>query len=281
MKPSNGIFLIAVFAALTLSAFAQAPTTPAPEANKCFEVVGTADYYFGSIDGDTPVNHTFIFKNNCKDVIEIDQARASCGCTAAVISEKVIPPGGEAKVEVKFTPVKGSRGKVQKTVSVYLKGNAEVHTMLRFSADVKSELDIQPQYIQLLGAEVGTSISGKASVKNMTTEDLEIIELPFTATSYADTSKAGGQSTVSIPLNKAKVSPSAFTLKPGESKEVTVTVTPEYKGQLNGQLRIKTKKSEAFLQVFGIVRGKGEADPSAPAPDQTIESHTIQKVQGK
>jgi hypothetical protein len=272
MKRFFALAVLVVLAASTLSASAQTPPTPgtpaAAEANKCFQLVGTADYYFGTIDQDTPVDHTFIFKNTCKEIIEIDQVRPSCGCTAAVVTEKVIKPGEEAKVEVKFTPPKGTRGKVTKTVSLYLKGQTDVHTMLRFSADVKSELDIQPQYIQLLGGEVGTPISGKATIKNMTTENLEIIELPFNATSYADTAKTGPASTVAIPLNNGKVTPTSFTLKPGEAKEVTVTVTPEYKGQLNGSLRVKTKKSEAFVQVFGIIRGKGETDaaPGLSAP---------------
>jgi hypothetical protein len=250
--------------ALLVAGFAvQAQTTPptAPVIDtKCFEIVGTADFSFGTIEQDASVEHTFIFKNNCKETIEIDRAQASCGCTAAILSEKIIKPGTEAKVQIKFKPPMGTRGKVQKTVSVFLKGETQPHTVLRFSADVKTELDIQPQYIQLLGAEVGTPVTGKATVKNVSTDEIEITDMPFSATSYADTSQAGGASTVAIPLIKASITPSSLKLKPNESQEITVSLTPEFKGQVNGSLRIKTKKSESFLQVFGIVRAKGEPE---------------------
>ncbi len=255
---SFGMFAL-VFAAAFLTALPAAAQQTGTGQKSCFQVEGTSDYYFGTIDGDKTVEHAFIFKNDCKEVIEIDQVRASCGCTAVVLSEKIIQPGGEAKIQVKFTPPKGTRGKSSKTVSVYLKGNAEPHTILRISADVKVELDIQPQYIHLLGAEVGKPITGKSKIKNMTAETLVIKEIPFSATSYADTSMvAGGSTTVAIPLSSATVTPTPFTLKPNEEKEISVTLTPVYKGQLNGSMRIKTEKSEAFLQVFGIVRGKDE-----------------------
>ncbi|MDH7515406.1 MAG: DUF1573 domain-containing protein [Bacteroidota bacterium] len=256
MKPFFMFMLIAASAvALSVPLAAQQSGN---EPFSCFQVVGTSDYYFGTIDADQTVEHTFVFKNNCKEVVEIDNVRPSCGCTAAVLSDKVIQPGGEAKIQVKFTPPKGTRGKTSKTVTVMLKGKTDPHTILRFSADVKTELDIQPQYIQLLGAEVGKPITGKATIKNMTGEPLEILEIPFSATSYADTSMvAGGSTTVAIPLTHSVITPTTpFTLKPNEQKEISVTLTPEYKGQLNGSLRIKTKKSEAFLQVFGIVREK-------------------------
>jgi hypothetical protein len=227
---------------------------------KCFEVVGTSDYYFGSIDAEGSVEHTFVLKNNCTTLIEVDRAQASCGCTAAVVSEKNIQPGQEAKIQVKFTPPRGTRGKVAKTVSVFLKGETQPHTVLRFSAEVKTDLDLQPAYIQLLGAEVGTAVNGKATVKNVTTEDIEISEMQFTATSYADTTIAKSGSTVAIPLTKVSVKPTTMKLKPGESQEVTITLTPDYEGQVNGSLRLKTKKSEAYLQLYGIVRGKGQGE---------------------
>lgn len=264
--------------AMTLSAGAQ---TPASDNSACFQVVGTSDYYFGTIDADQTVEHTFVFKNTCAEVVEIDQVRPSCGCTAAVVSEKVIQPGGEAKIQVKFTPPKGTRGKASKTVSLYLKGKTEVHTMLRFSADVKSELDIQPSYLQLYGGEVGKPITGTVKVKNVSTDPVELLEMPFSATSYADTGKVPGGSSVAIPLNNAVVRPQTATLKPGESVDVAITVTPEYKGNLNGSLRIKTKKSEAYLQVFGIIRGPEGAQvgtTGAQTGTPAVQEHVIQKV---
>ena len=249
------IALAAFLLSAACTTFTVAQTTPSTAPDyKCFQPVGTADFSFGIVEANVPVTHTFVFKNGCKEVVEIDQVKASCGCTAAVLSQKIVPPGEEAKVEVKFTPYAGTRGKVSKTVSVYLKGQSEMHTMLRFSAEVRTDLDIQPPYIQMYGIEVGKPFSATATLKNTTDADLDIKEVTITASTYADTSGKGGNATVAMPLTKVAVTPGMFTLKPGESKIVTVTVTPDYAGQILASMRIKTNKSEESVQVTGIAR---------------------------
>ena len=231
---------------------AQAQTEKKADKKKCFALQGTTDYYFGVIDQTETVEHTFVFKNGCDETVEISQARASCGCTAAVISEKVIPPGGEAKIRVKFTPPRGTRGKTSKTVSLYLKDEAKAHTIIRFSAKIRTDIEIKPPYIQLMGAKVGEEISGTATVTNVSDKTLELSGVSFNMTAYADT--AGTGAVIALPLSNVKAMPTKATLKPGETQEIKVTVVPQYKGQMNGSIRLKTGKNEGMIQVFGIVR---------------------------
>lgn len=242
-----------VVAVLSVVMFAMTATAQMSEdVQKCFTMEGTTDYYFGEIDPNETVEHTFVFKNNCTETVEISQARASCGCTAAVISEKVVPPGGDAQINVKFTPPRGTRGKATKSVSIYLKGNDKPHTVIRISAKIKTDFEVHPQYIQLLGAEAGKQIKGTVSLKNVSGGVLNVKDVTLTMTTYADTSGTGR--TIAIPLSAAKVTPSSFTLQKGESHDVTVHVTPQYKGQVNGAVRLKAGKNEGIIQVFGIVR---------------------------
>ncbi|MBN1448776.1 MAG: DUF1573 domain-containing protein [Bacteroidetes bacterium] len=229
-----------------------------PDVQQCFSLDGTTDYYFGEIDQNDTVEHTFVFKNNCSETVEIGQARASCGCTAAVISEKVIPPGGKAEVQVKFTPPRGSRGKVTKTVSLYLKDDDKPHTVIRFSAKIKTDIDIHPPYVQLTGAEVGKEIKGSVTVKNVSGAPLDISSISINMTTYADT--AGDGRTIAMPLQGANVTPSKVMLQPDESTEVTVTLTPVHQGQVNGAVRLKTPANEGIIQVFGVVRARQATD---------------------
>ncbi|MDX9759010.1 MAG: DUF1573 domain-containing protein [Bacteroidota bacterium] len=245
--------LVLVF--MSMSDLAQAQQD-APAVNQCFGIVGTSDYYFGEIGGTETVEHTFVFKNNCSETVEIGSARASCGCTAAVLSEKVIPPGGEARIQVKFTPPRGSRGKVTKTVSLYLKDEQQPHTIIRFSAKIKTNLDIQPQYIHLLGAEVGKPITGKATVTNITEKEVSIENISINMTTYADTS--GDGRTIAMPYNGATVSPAKMVLGPGQSGDINVMLVPEYAGQVNGAIRLVAGKDEGIIQVFGVVRAGAE-----------------------
>lgn len=234
----------------------------APDYSKCLEVQGTSDYNFGKIDQDASVEHTFVLKNTCGSTIELDNPRASCGCTAAMLSEKVIKPGEEAKIQVKFKPPMGTRGKTSKTVSVFVKGDANPVHILRFNADVKTDIEINPSYINILGAEVGKLSTGTASFKNVTDQPVEITDMTLSLTAYADTNTVAGAqpSSVMKPVTTGKLEPSTFTLKPGESKDVTVSVTPEWKGQINGSIRYKSGKGEGFLQVFSIVRPAAAAN---------------------
>ncbi|MBE0645689.1 MAG: DUF1573 domain-containing protein [Bacteroidetes bacterium] len=254
MKYATTSLLFVLFA-LMFTATGQAQTDEGQSdvaTQQCFGIVGTSDYYFGEIDQNETVEHTFIFKNTCEETIEIGSARASCGCTAAVVSEKVIPPGGEAQIQVKFTPPRGTRGKVTKTVSLYLKDDQKPHTIIRFSAKIKTDLDIQPQYIQLLGAEVGKTIQGKATVKNISEKELTIEGISINVTSYADT--AGDGRTIAIPLEGAVVTPAKLVLAPGQSGDITVTLVPQHPGQVNGAIRLQAGTNEGIIQVFGVVR---------------------------
>jgi hypothetical protein len=266
MKYATTAILMVLFA-LMISSSSQAQTDggQAAASQECFGIVGTSDYYFGEIDQNDTVEHTFTFKNNCSETIEIGNARASCGCTAAVLSEKVVAPGGEAEVQVKFTPPRGTRGKVTKTVSVYLKDNDKPHTIIRFSATIKTDLDIQPQYIQLLGAEVGKSIQGKATVKNVSEKEMTIEGISINMTSYADTSSDGR--TVALPLDGAIVTPAKLVLAPGQSGDISVTLVPQYKGQVNGSVRIQAGTTEGIIQVFGVVRESVGASLRRTDPD--------------
>ncbi|MEK7821989.1 MAG: DUF1573 domain-containing protein, partial [Planctomycetota bacterium] len=72
---------------------------------------------FGQIYRGEKVRHHFLLKNAGEAELEIRRVRASCGCTAAEPSQKVVPPGGEAHVEVTFDS-KNFVGKVTKTVMV-------------------------------------------------------------------------------------------------------------------------------------------------------------------
>lgn len=241
-------------AAVLIIAFFALPSHSAAQqdVSKCFLLEGTSDYDFGTVDPDAPVQHTFVFRNSCDSTIEIDAARASCGCTAALLSDKIVKPGETAKIDVKFTPTRSMQGKVTKTVSLMLKGQPNPHTVIRFTAKIKTDIEMQPQYISLNGAEVGREISGTAMVSNVSEKTIDLSDFTVSMTSYADT--AGTKQTVAVPLTVARVEPATMSLTPGEKKEVKVFLTPKYAGQVNGSIRFKYDKAEYMIQVFGIVR---------------------------
>ena len=223
-------------------------------APSCFELTEEVEHYFGEVKQDATVEHTFIFKNSCAETVEIGSARSSCGCTSVVLTDKVVPPGGEARIQAKFTPPRGSRGRVTKTVSVYMKDETAPHTVLRISATVHCDIDIDPSYISINDAVVGARSFMKSKITNVSDRDILVESTGVSLTSYpADWKTAGGKT---LPLPGGAVTPELLRLKPGESGTLTIGVTPEHAGQFNGSVGLKIGDSESIIFLFGEVAGK-------------------------
>jgi len=58
------------------------------------------------------------FENAGKSELEISQVRTSCGCVAAVTSEKIIPAGGKGTLKIELDTT-GRTGKLTRTVTVF------------------------------------------------------------------------------------------------------------------------------------------------------------------
>jgi hypothetical protein len=242
------VFLLA-FSLLTGTTF---PTLFAQEAHKeCFRIVGSTTHDFGEIEQTDTVEHTFVFENTCDEDVEIAYARASCGCTAAVISDKLLAPGEQARIHVKFTPTRGSRGRVSKVIRVHLTDSEKEHTVLRISATVISDIDIQPSYIQLKDLTAGERVSTKSTITNTSDRAILVETTGVNFLAYITDSATGGQTTRQ--MDGGTVSPTEMRLAPGEQQDFTIEVTPMAPGQFNGSVGLKIGQSAGVIYVFGVV----------------------------
>ena len=55
---------------------------------------------FGRTAQGTKVAHSYAFRNAGGLDLTIDNVRASCGCTVATASGRIIPPGGEGRLKI-------------------------------------------------------------------------------------------------------------------------------------------------------------------------------------
>lgn len=78
------------------------------------------EHDFGKLMGVEKVDHVFKFRNEGKGELKIDKVNTTCGCTAALLSAKVITPGGNGEVTTTFT-VGGRQG--QQTKHIYVLSN--------------------------------------------------------------------------------------------------------------------------------------------------------------
>jgi hypothetical protein len=119
----------------------------------------TALHDFGSVTEGEKLTHSFTVKNAGTQPLVIDQVRTSCGCTAAALKTKEIPPGGTGQIEVSFE-TSGRAGANQKTITVTSNDKSKPSATLEIKATVEQLLGFEPRYVRLT-TDYGTAKSEK------------------------------------------------------------------------------------------------------------------------
>ncbi len=97
------------------------------------------DYDFGeATDGDLVI-HKFPFKNTGKSDLVIRKVKASCGCTATLVGDKVIKKGKESYIEAKFNTRGRGGHKQYKTITVITNDPEHPQIILRLHGMVKKK----------------------------------------------------------------------------------------------------------------------------------------------
>jgi len=232
------------------------PTSP----NACFHIVGTPEFSFGTIDQTETVEHTVIFKNDCDHAIEIASAKSSCGCTATVLRNDHIAHDGESQIQIRFTPPKGSNGKVLKTVSVYLRGEDQPHTTIRFSAFVQPDISLSPKLITIDTAYTNSTVKRSFKITNVGDRSMEILIEQPTATLYRRGRTGSIDFGNAFVTRAVHLSPDTLSLEPNETKTVELLLIPDTPGKIMGGARLTDGKNELYLQftcdIFNATNAK-------------------------
>ncbi|MES2543901.1 MAG: DUF1573 domain-containing protein [Bacteroidota bacterium] len=75
------------------------------------------EHDFGSIEKDSKVEYSFVFKNTGEADLVIEKAMGSCGCTIPEYPKTPIKPGESEKIKVSFNS-KGKSGNQEKSVTI-------------------------------------------------------------------------------------------------------------------------------------------------------------------
>ena len=200
---------------------------------------------FGVVDPYIKVEHVFRVLNRGKEEMVIEQVRPSCGCTAAVVSEKVIPPGKEGTIRVEYDPEKGRFGKFHKSVKVFIKGEKEP-ILLSVSGEVKKGgnpetspvISVTPAKVDLGELKPGEEKPFSLVIENKGKGPLYIKN--FTA----------GHKNSGTPLNQKAI-------EPGKRIQATLSYTADKKGAFSDVFIIKSNdpvSSVLSIPVFGNVK---------------------------
>ncbi|MFW6161065.1 MAG: DUF1573 domain-containing protein [Acidobacteriota bacterium] len=132
---------------------------------------------FGSVKEGTVLNHVFIFENIGDSPLQIEKVRTSCGCAAALVSNKKLNPGEKGEIKVTFN-TRGYEGNQSKYIYVESNDSRPPRKQLTVSAsiNVPPRPKIEVDRFSLDGGILleGEPISAEFKVRNSGEKVLEV-----------------------------------------------------------------------------------------------------------
>lgn len=153
MKMTDAI-TAAIF--LTATVFATAPPaggSPGPEISFAETVHDAGEVWEGA-----RISHTFTFTNAGDEILEITGIRTTCGCTAAVLSEKRIAPGESGRIQGSFN-TRGYRGR--RSMPIFVSSNDPRNPTVRLTIQttVRNAASFNPRSINFGTVRHGEAVS--------------------------------------------------------------------------------------------------------------------------
>jgi len=113
-----------VLAVLLLAPETPVPPSPASTAPAPRIAVEPASFDFGRVVPQRTLQRQFSVRNFGSADLDVERVSTTCGCTAALLDDKVVKPGGSAALRVSFE-TRNYSGKV--TRSVLIRSNDPAH----------------------------------------------------------------------------------------------------------------------------------------------------------
>jgi hypothetical protein len=140
-------------------------------------VFATESKNFGKLKQGAEATFEFVFRNEGDAKLTIKNVETSCGCTAALVSDRTVEPGKTGKIKVVFNSM-GYAGDVTKYIFVDSDDPSTPRAQLKISAAV----DVPPQpridldrYSYDAGLLVeGENLEAKVTIKNLGELELKV-----------------------------------------------------------------------------------------------------------
>lgn len=138
---------------------------------------------FGEVLRGQSVKHTFVFKNSGDAMLVVDRVKSTCGCTAVLLSEKNIPPGGEGTIKATFNSSR-FRGHVEKRILLYSNDPSGRPVSFTMTGRVTLPIEINPPRVSLGRVLAGQSKIMTVELTNNFGQPLKLAGLQATNTAF-------------------------------------------------------------------------------------------------
>lgn len=208
----------------------------------------------------------FVFVNTGTETLELPAPRASCGCTATLLSTTRIAPGDTGRISVAFTAFSGVTGVVEKTVDAFEQGSLGVtqSATLRIRAHIVAEVMPDSGMLRFT-AVAGERVALRMPLHSNTGTPMPLDNISFSGMEYVDTTEGEAyhvEKIISRPLTAFTITTRAPDVEPDGTTDLVLEISTSGKGQINGQIRIALPNSEVRIPVVGVVHRN--RSPGAP-----------------
>lgn len=100
--------------------------------------LGKSRYDFGTVPEGKVAETRITFKNEGKGVLNINDIKTSCGCTAALLSSKTLQPGESGTIRIELD-TSGREGKLTRTVTLYSNDPADPNQTITLFINIEKK----------------------------------------------------------------------------------------------------------------------------------------------
>lgn len=126
---------------------------------------------FGEVFQGDKVPHIFEFINEGDETLKVDRVRSSCGCTAVLVSDKEIPPGGKGEIQANFDSSR-FRGSVAKTIYLYTNDPVRPTMQFHIKGTILETVVVEPAQINFGQVTASKPVTTTVVLRNQGREPL-------------------------------------------------------------------------------------------------------------
>jgi hypothetical protein len=239
------------------------------------EVVGDAEFDFGSMERYSKQRHTFQLKNVGVKDLTLETGRTTCKCTVSKLTQPTLPAGQVADIEVEWTGTLISmQPEFAQTVDIKTSDPERPTVQLKIKGYVTETIRALPEELAIGNVSSNAGSTAEFRLYGFRSERMDILETTY---EFPNTAEYFDVSYEPLPLDEVKKEKGApwgqlatVTIKPGlpvgpitqtirikanVEKETTVEVTVS--GQTLSDIRIASSaefNSNKNLLTFGALK---------------------------
>lgn len=147
------------------------------QAKKPRAVFRETSHDFGKVKQGDVVSHDFVFKNDGTAPLIVDKVETTCGCTAALVSEKKIEPGNDGKIKTTFD-TRGYSGRLSRYIYLVSNDGENPRRELSLVADIEvppsARIDVDRYNVDMGLVLEGETPSAKIVIKSAGERELKV-----------------------------------------------------------------------------------------------------------